>query len=205
MGRTGIVVRQGALALKRPLRWSSSSDEKVAANLESLHNEQAILQRLKDCDGVVTCLGYTETTTQLELMPNGDLRSYLSRTDKSSPSKALQITWFRAMARALAQVHERRVIDVNTIKLCDFTESFQLPLDTLMDTATCSGYTHVAATRRPSQDLTDGVWLGQIIERCWTERSFQDVHELWKELQAVEVGHLFDGDGGASQETLPAR
>ncbi|GAD99967.1 conserved hypothetical protein [Paecilomyces variotii No. 5] len=149
MGRTGLVVRQGQVAIKLPLRWSTSSDEEVEANIESLQNEQAIYQRLDGCDGVVPFLGSSETATKLRLMENGDLRSYLSQ---NKPSKALQLSWFRSMAYSLSQVHGRRVIvaDIATrnflldadfkVKICDFTESILMPLDTCMETADYAGY-----------------------------------------------------------------
>ncbi|KNG83356.1 hypothetical protein ANOM_009040 [Aspergillus nomiae NRRL 13137] len=149
IGRTGLVIRREQLALKLPLRWSTSSDEEVKANIESIQHEQSIYRRLGECDHVVPVLGFSETATTLSLMENGDLRSYLSQ---NKPSKDLQLSWFRAMARALAHVHERRIIVTDivsrnflldsdlSIKLCDFTESIKMPLDTCMETADSGGY-----------------------------------------------------------------
>lgn len=77
IGRTGLVVRQGQFAVKLPLRWSTSSDEEVEANIESLQHEQAIYQRLDSCDDVVPFLGCSETATKLRLMENGDLSPFL--------------------------------------------------------------------------------------------------------------------------------
>lgn len=142
IGRTGLVVRQGQFAVKLPLRWSISSDEQVEANIESLQHEKSIYQRLDSCDGVVPFLGYSDTAIKLRLMENGDLRSYLSQ---NKPSQALQLSWFRSMAHSLSQVHDRRVIvaDIATrnflldaelnVKICDFTESMLMPLDTNME------------------------------------------------------------------------
>ncbi|KAL2819477.1 kinase-like domain-containing protein [Aspergillus granulosus] len=149
IGRTGLVVRQGQVAVKLPLRWSTSSDEELEANVESIQHEQAIYQRLESCDGVVPCLGYSETATQLRLMENGDLRSFLSQ---NKPSKSLQLSWFRSMAHSISQIHDRRIIvaDIATrnflldadfkVKICDFTESLKMPLDTCMATVDWAGY-----------------------------------------------------------------
>lgn len=230
IGRTGLVVRQGQFAVKLPLRWSTSGDKEVEANIESLQHEQAIYQRLESCDGVVPFLGCSETATKLRLMENGDLRSYLSQ---NKPSKSLQLSWFRSMAYSLSQIHDRRIIvaDIATrnflldadfkIKICDFTESVQMPLDTCMETADWAGYSihtdigqlgavmyEVLAgekcefdifkdlplecsngtwPRREDLPSTDGLWLGPIIERCWTKGAFGNAHDLWKELDSVEV------------------
>lgn len=230
MGRTGLVVRQGQLAIKLPLRWSTSSEEEVEANIESLQHEQAIYKRLGKYDGIVPFLGLTETTTTLQVMEHGDLRSYLSR---NQPSKHLQLFWFRLMARTLAYIHEQRIIVADiasrnflldtdlSIKFCDFTESAKLPLDTCMDTADDAGYSvqtdigQLGAVmyevvvgekcdfdifknvppelsrggwpRREDLPSTQGVWLGSIIERCWTEGAFRNAHDLWKELESARV------------------
>lgn len=149
IGRTGLVVRQGQLAVKLPLRWSTSSDEEVEANIESLQHEQAIYQRLESCDGVVPFLGCSETATKLRLMEHGDLRSYLSQ---NKPSKTLQLSWFPSMAHSLSRIHDRRIIvaDIASrnflldadfkVKICDCTESILMPLDTHMETADSAGY-----------------------------------------------------------------
>ncbi|KAL2848282.1 serine/threonine protein kinase [Aspergillus pseudodeflectus] len=149
IGRTGLVVRQGQFAVKLPLRWSTSSDEEVEANIESLQHNQAIYQRLDSWDGVVPFLGCSATATQLRLMEKGDLRSYLSR---NKPSKTLQMSWFRSMAHSLSQIHDRRIIvaDIATrnflldadlkVTICDFTKSMLLPLDIHMEAADWAGY-----------------------------------------------------------------
>lgn len=149
IGRSGVVVRQGQAAVKSPLRWSISSPEQIEANIESIQHEQAIYHRLAGCEDVVPVLDHSETTTSLRLIEHGDLHSFLQ---KNSPSRTLQLSWFRSMARALAQVHERKVIvaDIATrnflldaelkLKICDFTESFDMPLDTSMETADVAGY-----------------------------------------------------------------
>ena len=231
IGRTGLVVRQGQFAVKLPLRWSTSSDEEVEANIESLQHEQAIYQRLDSCDGVVPFLGCSETATKLRLMENGDLRSFLSQ---NKPSKTLQLSWFRSMAHSLSQIHDRRriiVADIATrnflldadfqVKICDFTESMLMSLDTRMETADWAGYSihtdigqlgavmyevvvgekcefdifkghslELSSGKWPQrEDLpsTEGLWLGPIIERCWTKGAFASAHDLFKELDSVKV------------------
>ena len=149
IGRTGLTVRQGHFAIKLPLRWSTSSDEEIEANIEFLQHEQAVYTRLGKCDGVVPFFDSSDTSTTLAVMENGDLRSYLSR---NKPSQSLQLTWFRVIARTLASIHERRIIVADiasrnllldsglSIKFCDFTESTIMPLDTCMETADDGGY-----------------------------------------------------------------
>ncbi|RJE27199.1 STYKc [Aspergillus sclerotialis] len=41
--------------------------------------------------------------------------------------------------------------------------------------------------RREDLPSTKGVWLGSIIEKCWTEGAFHNAHDLWKELESVRV------------------
>lgn len=239
MGRTGFVIRQGDLAIKLPLKLDISSDEAVSANIESLQREQCIYQRLEKHDGVVPCLGFSETTTTLRVMENGDLRSYLSQNNNSTKlSKHLQLSWFRKMARTLAYIHERRVIVADiasrnflldselSIKICDFTESILLPLDTCMENADVDGYstqTDIGQLgcvmyeviirekcdfdifkdippeeyggrwpRRADLPSTQGIWLGSIIEKCWTEGAFNTALDLCQELENVGVGNERD-------------
>ncbi|PKY09321.1 hypothetical protein P168DRAFT_315332 [Aspergillus campestris IBT 28561] len=137
------------------------------------------------------------------------------------------------MARALARIHDRRVLVVDIasrnflldsdllISFCDFTEFTILPLDTCMETADDGGYsvqTDIGqlgavmyevivgdkckfdiwksappdATRGvwpPREDLprTNDIWLGSIIEKCWTRGSFISAYDLCNELEAVEL------------------
>lgn len=41
--------------------------------------------------------------------------------------------------------------------------------------------------RREDLPSTEGIWLGPIIERCWTKGAFASVHDLRKELDSVIV------------------
>lgn len=229
-GRTGLVVLRGETAVKLPIRWRRSSDVDVQLNIKALQHEQDIYQRLGKCDGVVPYISFSETTTQLALMKNGDLRTYLTR---NRPSRSLQLLWFREMARALAQIHDRRVIVADiasrnflldsdlSIKFCDFTESTKMPLDTHMETANDNGYSIrtdigqlgavmyevvtgercefdlfkdvplevgcAAWPRRETLPSTQGIWLGPVIEKCWTEGAFHNAHDLLKELESVSI------------------
>ncbi|PLB33891.1 serine/threonine protein kinase [Aspergillus candidus] len=229
MGRIGLVVRKGNLAVKLPLRWSSSSDDEMKANIECLQHEQPIYQRLGQCAGVVPCLGFTKTSIQLQLMENGDLRCYLGQ---NKASKSLQLRWFRTMARALARIHDRRILVVDiasrnflldselSISFCGYTESTILPLSTCMQTVD-GGYSIQTdieqlgavmyevivgdkckfdiwesappdATRgvwppREGLPRTNEIWLGSIIEKCWTQGAYLSAYDLYKELDFVEL------------------
>jgi len=84
-------------------------------------------------------------------MENGDLQNYLDK-HKQSPDETRQLDWFRAMARALAHVHDHHVIAADVaaqnfllsadlgVKLSDFNQSTVLLLDVDGETANDYGY-----------------------------------------------------------------
>ncbi|KAM5471073.1 hypothetical protein MferCBS49748_002264 [Microsporum ferrugineum] len=106
-GRSGLVIRVEDTALKIPLRYIRSNDDDVEINTEVIQREQEVYRRLGRCEGVVACLKVSEKSTQLALMENGDLRSYIA---KNRPSSLLQLSWFREAACTLSRIHDRRVI-----------------------------------------------------------------------------------------------
>ncbi|PKX89059.1 kinase-like protein [Aspergillus novofumigatus IBT 16806] len=224
-GRSGVVVLQDGMAVKMPLRYLDSTDDDVAINTTVIQREQEAYQRLKECDGAVPYISFSQTTTQLALMKNGDLRSYLSR---NQPSKALQLSWFRQMAHALCDIHGRSVIVADiacrnllldstlAIKFCDFTESTIMPPDTDMETADDNGYSiqtdigqlgkviyevvsgehcefdlhendvsRATLPRRETLPSTEEIWLGPIIEKCWTWNGYKNAAHLAEALDAV--------------------
>ncbi|KAL4794215.1 kinase-like domain-containing protein [Aspergillus venezuelensis] len=142
-----MVIREDNAALKVPLKLNTSSDDIIEANIGSIKGEQEIYKRLTGCDHVVKVLQFTETSTKMQLMENGDLLSYITRDSASHPSKQLMLRWFCQMARGLAEIHDRRVLVFDiamrnflldsdlSIKFCDFTEATALPLDTDMEAA----------------------------------------------------------------------
>lgn len=83
-------------------------------------------------------------------MANGDLQTYLA---KCHPSHKLQLAWFYEMARTLGYVHEKCVLVAGitsrdflldsdlSLKLCDFSESSLLPLDSNLETVDGNGFT----------------------------------------------------------------
>jgi serine/threonine protein kinase len=127
----------------------------VEVNIDVIHREQDVYRRLSptaenQLDGVVPYIQLSPNATHLVYMPNGDLRVYLEANEK--PPASLQLSWFRQMARALEQIHDRRVLAADiasrnflldsdlSIKFCDFTEASVLPLEECMDTADDNGY-----------------------------------------------------------------
>ncbi|PLB53251.1 serine/threonine-protein kinase HT1 [Aspergillus steynii IBT 23096] len=155
-GRTGVVIRRDNLVIKTPLRYFWSSDSDVEANMEVIAREQGIFARFNSLpkqtvDGIVPCVGLLPDAIQLIYMANGDLRTYLQKKENKS-SRAVQLTWFRQMARALTQVHAARVLaaDIATrnflldadlsVKICDFSEASLLPLEIAMETADDGGF-----------------------------------------------------------------
>ncbi|KAK2765496.1 hypothetical protein FQN54_008350 [Arachnomyces sp. PD_36] len=234
-GRSGVVVLQHGTAVKIPLKhpWSTESD--VEVNTEVIQREQDVYRRLSptmdhQLDNVVTYVELSAKATHLAYMENGDLRAYLERNNK--PSITLQISWFRQMAQALSQIHDKRVLVADiasrnflldstlSIKVCDFTEASILPFDTAMEAVDDNGYSihtdigqlgavmyevvsgghkchfdlfkdnppddgRARWPRRDTLPSTEGLWLGPVIERCWTQGGFKNVHDLSQALNAI--------------------
>lgn len=232
-GGTGVVVLRDGVAIKIPFRKNRTSEARLRGNLKVIRLEQNVYRRLNpsqdnQCPGVVPCLGFTEESIQLAYMKNGELRSYL---ESHTPSRTLQLSWFRQMAHTLANIHERRVLvtDIATrnflldadmsLKLCDFSEASVLPLQTNMETADDEGYTvavdigllgvvmyEIVTGSRCEIDLykdndpsdgraywpdrrhlpsTENLWLGPVIEDCWTA-AFRDARSLSQAFDALD-------------------
>ncbi|RHZ49227.1 uncharacterized protein CDV56_106526 [Aspergillus thermomutatus] len=122
--------------------------------MEVIEREQDVYHRFnqfprEQVDCIVPCLRLDKNATHLAYMENGNLRNYLA---KNQPSRAVQITWFRQMAQALEQVHDKCVLVADiasrnflldsdlSIKICDFSESSLLPIGTVMEMADDDGY-----------------------------------------------------------------
>ncbi|GCB20421.1 tyrosine-protein kinase JAK3 [Aspergillus awamori] len=236
-GRSGVVILRDGLAVKTPLRDLWSSEDDVQVNLEVLQREQEVYRRLNSpgsgngqIDGVVPCIGFSTKAIQLAYLENGDLRAYL---EKNKPSLALQMSWFRQMARTLEEIHDKRVLvaDIATrnylldsdlsVKMCDFTEASVLPLDTVMEAADDNGFSiqtdigqlgavmyEVVTGSKCEFDLfkdnapedgratwpqrtflpsTNGLWIGPIIEKCWTQGGFRNAHSLHQALSSFNM------------------
>lgn len=226
-GRSGVVILEGKMAVKLPLRYLYTSDDEVTDNTMVIQREQKVYQHLGHCEGVVPYIGFSEESTQLAFMENGDLRSYLSR---KRPSKALQLSWFRQMALALSYIHDRSVIVADiacrnilldsdlSIKFCDFTESTIMSPDTNMETDDDNGYSihtdigqlgkvfyevitgkdcgfnlhendasRATLPRRDTLPSTQDIWLGSIIEKCWTPGAYRNASSLVEDLDTVTL------------------
>jgi serine/threonine protein kinase len=127
----------------------------VELNIDVIHREQDVYRRLSptadsQLDGVVPYIQLSPKATHLAYMSNRDLRAYLAANEKTP--LPLQLSWFRQMARALEQIHDRRVLVADiasrnflldsdlSIKFCDFTEASVLPFEACMETADDNGY-----------------------------------------------------------------
>jgi hypothetical protein len=62
------VVQRDGIAIKLPLKYIDDSDDDTEANCQVIKHEQDVYQRLKQCDGVVPCLGLSGTDIQMVLM-----------------------------------------------------------------------------------------------------------------------------------------
>lgn len=154
-GRSGVVILRRGNAVKIPLKHPWTRDSDVELNVEVIQREQDVYRRLcpsgdDHLENVVPYIKLCPKETQLAYMEKGDLRAYLGVNNK--PSFALQISWFRQMARALEQIHDRRVLVADiasrnflldsdlSLKICDFTEASVLPLDADMETIDDNGF-----------------------------------------------------------------
>lgn len=119
-----------------------------------------------------------------------------------------------------------------SILLCDFGVSALLPLDTDIWTAEVCGFTFetdigdlgaaiyelVTGTRvdfdifedpgqpawpsRESLPDTQGLWLGEVIDACWTQGRFKTSHELYEMLDAVPDPANDDGESRTSESSF---
>lgn len=153
-GNTAVVLLQDGVALKVPLRYPWNSDSDVKVNIESIQHEQNIYRRLHNpgdhrSRGIVRYIKFSDDSTQLAYMANGDLRSFLQT---SRPSCQLQLKWFIEMAWTLDYIHERCVLVTDiasrnflidydfSLKICDFSEGSLLPLGSEMELVDDNGY-----------------------------------------------------------------
>ncbi|KAL4878179.1 kinase-like domain-containing protein [Aspergillus karnatakaensis] len=182
---------------------------------------------------IVPCVDLHPNAIHLAYLENGDLRAYLEKNP--TPPRELQIAWFQQIARALIQLHDRRILvaDIATrsllldadlsLQLCDFSEATILPLDTDMELADDDGYrvgtdlgqvgavmyevitgqrcefdlfaespideSRASLPRRSALPSTDGLWLGSIIDACWTN-GFRDARCLLAALESFDQAPL---------------
>jgi serine/threonine protein kinase len=238
-GGTGVTVQDGDAALKLPLKYgligpngayTEQDNAKTEESYECLQREKMVYQRLRHHNDILSCLDLSGVGIRLALMEKGNLQDYLNKTE-DGPDQSRQLAWFRAMARALVHVHDRRVLvaDIATrnfllsadldVKLSDFNQSTILPLNTDMETADDYGYSiytdigqlgavfYTVATgqacefdlfknlpyeptdavwpERKELPSTKNIWIGPIIEKCWTKGSFRNSHELLDALNLI--------------------
>ncbi|KAL4807590.1 hypothetical protein BDV18DRAFT_151574 [Aspergillus unguis] len=177
------VLGNGA-ALRTPLRYVWSSKYDVEATIYSLQREQNVYRRLHNpqdacCDGVVCCTRFFAEATELAYMVNGDLQLYLAY----HPSCQQQQLEWRVLVADIST--QNFLVDSDLpLKLCDFSEASLLPEDTNMELVDDHDYTAqvdigplgavmfevVAGKKVDLLPITDDIWLGHIIERCFTSQ-----------------------------------
>ncbi|KAJ5087722.1 hypothetical protein N7456_011338 [Penicillium angulare] len=154
-GGSPLVLLQGDVAVKIPLKCLWGDTYEVQAHTQKLKHEQNAYRRLQDLPydnrskGVVCCIRMLNESTQLAYMPNGDLESYLT---KPRPSLQLQLSWCCTITRTLTFIHDRCILVADiasrnflldsdlSIKFCDFSESSILPLGSDMKTVDDRGF-----------------------------------------------------------------
>ncbi|OJJ42430.1 hypothetical protein ASPZODRAFT_76868 [Penicilliopsis zonata CBS 506.65] len=209
-GRSGVVILRDGLAVKIPLRHPWSTDIDFEINMGVIHREQEIYRRLQSSQiiGVVPCVHLLDNETHLVWMKNGDIRAYLK---KNAVSRRLQLAWFRQMTQTISQIHDSRVLiadiscrnfllDLNlAIKLCDFSESSLLPLETDMESADDNGFSIFTDIGQLGAVMYE-VITGQQCEfnlfrdnaaddgrATWPRRdSLPNTHEIWLVFKHIE-------------------
>ncbi|KAF2453042.1 hypothetical protein BDY21DRAFT_417412 [Lineolata rhizophorae] len=179
---------------------------------EALQHEKEVRRRLDRTHGVVACLNLASAGVgiEMDLMANGSLRDYLAR---HGPDKPTKLAWFREMARTLARIHSLCVIVVD-IATRNFllADDLSLARDNGYSIHTDIGQLgaamyEVVAGRRCGFDLfenkppgpaaaswprrenlpsTRGLWLGPIIDACWTGGAFENAGKLSEALESAE-------------------
>lgn len=241
VGGSGVVVERDGTAFKLPRRRSGDSQEQIARNHRFIEHEKEVHRRLQGCYGVVRCLSLASPgMIQMEVMRKGNLYAYLrhARMTRNYPSRDVQLSWFRDLARALVGIHDRRVMFVSfftrnlllsmdlTIKFSDFGRSILLPPEIDMRTTERYGYSismdigqfgmilyqvitggqycdfgFVFADDHPGPEEpvwparaalpeTYDLWLGPLIDKCWTQGAFEDARSLLAELESVSVDDM---------------
>ncbi|EHY60522.1 hypothetical protein HRR83_000278 [Exophiala dermatitidis] len=227
-GGSGVVVLREGIAVKLPRSYIYGLEDD---HDDSVQREKEVFRRLKHCSQVVQCLDVSGPGIEMEWMENGNLRDYLH---ERQVSPAVQLSWFRKMARGLSEIHHHRVIvaDIHTrnflvardvsIKFSDFSESSVMEPECDMRQIDDNGYSiytdmgqlaavmyeiitgekcdfdlfkdqppgpaKAAWPRREDLPRTQGIWLGSIIEKCWTKGAFQTSLELSLALElATEI------------------
>ncbi|OJD19138.1 serine/threonine protein kinase [Emergomyces pasteurianus Ep9510] len=209
-GRSGLVVFRDGMAVKMPLRYMSTTDDDVNINIEVIQREQDVYRRLRYCDGVVPCISTSKATLQLEFMKNGDLRTYLARNRPLSPFNFCDIASRNFLLASDLSIYlcdftessilplgtDMETVDDNgysvqtdigllgaviyeivTGERCQFDLFKDLPLEACRATW----------PQRTSLPSTQNIWLGAIIEKCWTKGAFQNANRLSEALDSINL------------------
>ncbi|KAL3487698.1 hypothetical protein BJX62DRAFT_227843 [Aspergillus germanicus] len=206
IGRSGLVLLQN----------NAATD--VEANTLSLRREQDVDRRLhfpgdERSHGVVPCVEFTANSTHFAYMVNGDLQAYLA---KSRPPRQLQLRWFNQMARTLSFIHDRRVLHTNIARrnfllgsdlslniydngyttqidigfigavIYEVVTGIKCKIDLFKDNSPTDGRTCWPA--REFLPSTRGVWLGEIIDGCWS-RGILSARQLLQTLEPITLEH----------------
>ncbi|KAF2452348.1 hypothetical protein BDY21DRAFT_359476 [Lineolata rhizophorae] len=130
---------------KMPKIFYEGTDELRESNRTNrlaFKNEKAVYERLVSHDGIIRCFKLLDSSTELALASQGNLEEYIQTN--SLPYRELRSKWIRLLVNTFDYVHSCKVVlrdvalrnillDNNSLKLCDFGESFLLPLDTSME------------------------------------------------------------------------
>jgi serine/threonine protein kinase len=158
LGRTGLVILHNKHnVLKIPMVYrnpNASPDQTLIEdilaeqNCRSIENEKQVYKRLGHHDGIVNWIELSDDGIEMVYMRNGHLSRYL---EAEVPPRHLIKQWIPAIAKTVNYAHTRRIIlgdiasrnvllgDDMSVKLCDFTDSALMPLESDMSRAEDNG------------------------------------------------------------------
>ncbi|OAL37169.1 hypothetical protein AYO20_03647 [Fonsecaea nubica] len=173
--------------------------------IRALQNEKDIYRRIGPHEGVTPCYNVSSTPAALQMPLMGeDLHRHLAQ---NRPGRKTQLAWLRRLAGTLAHIHyPLSARDRGRCPSWDLEGPDALGYSILSDIGQLGAVMFLIVTGRtgrtcqfhleddngdvawPSRDSlppTDDVWLGSVIEKCWT-RGFKSAGHLALELEQVK-------------------
>ncbi|KAI9733256.1 MAG: hypothetical protein M1834_003340 [Cirrosporium novae-zelandiae] len=145
LGMTGLILYLDEdRVVKVAHTYDSPEDEYLNdCNRGSLKREREIYKRLGNHKRIITCFKISEYGIELAYAKQGDLHSYIETN--TEPHESFKTEWILSLTDALSYVHSRKVfvdeialrnilVTNDQLKLCDFGQSYLLPLTADVDT-----------------------------------------------------------------------
>jgi serine/threonine protein kinase len=161
-------------------------------NRMELLREKAVYERLGSHDGIIKCFKALDESIELAFANQGDLEHYVE--NNPPPPRPLRARWIRSLVDTFNYVHFCRVavgdvalrnilVHDNSLKLCDFGESYLLPLETDM-----AQFSENRVT--PQVEI---LFLGCVLYSIAVWKEFK--YDYWETERWPEPGELPEMDG----------